>query len=113
MDDGLPVLSQLLHAGVVEVDAVRVKLAVRLALLVAEVVVGADDHVVVVDEVRPEAVGEGSPQALVELQRVGGVSDLLGVPGDGHGDDQLGLPEGPAGGDDVPGEDRGHASRQG
>ena len=53
MYDGLPVLGQLLHAGVVEVDAVRVELAVRLAVLVAEVVIGADDHVVVVYKVRP------------------------------------------------------------
>ena len=106
LDDRLPVLGQLLHAGIVEVDAVRVELAVRLASLVPEVVVGADDDVVVVDEVGSETVSEGSPETVVELQGVGVVHLLpLGVPGDGHGDDQLGVPEGPAGRDDVPGED--------
>ena len=106
LDDRLPVLGQLLHAGIVEVDAVRVELAVWLAFLVPEVVVGADDDVVVVDEVGSETVSEGSPETVVELQGVGVLHVLpLGVPGDGHGDDQLGVPEGPAGRDDVAGED--------
>ena len=108
LNDRLPVLGQLLHAGVVQVDAVRVELAVWLTFLVAEVVVGADDDVVVVYKVGSETVGEGSPQTVVELQGVGVAVYrvlLLGVPGDGHGDDQLGVPEGPAGGNDVPRED--------
>ena len=106
LDDRLPVLGQLLHAGIVEVDAVRVELAVRLALLIAEVVVGADDDVVVVYEVGSETVSEGFPETVVELQGVGLLHVLpLCVPGDGHGDDQLGVPEGPAGRDDVAGED--------
>ena len=109
LNDRLPVFGQLLHPGVVEVDAVRVELAVWLAFLVPEIVVGADDDVVVVYEVGSEAVSEGFPETVVELQGVGvpisrGVLPL-GVPGDGHGDDQLGVPEGPAGRDDVPGED--------
>ena len=115
LNDRLPVLGQLLHAGVVQVDAVRVELAVWLTFLVAEVVVGADDDVVVVYKVGSETVGEGSPQAVVELQGVGVAVYrvlLLGVPGDGHGDDQLGVPEGPAGRDDVAGEDGGHAASQ-
>ena len=114
MDDGLPVLGQLLHAGVVEVDAVRVELAVRLSFLIAEIVVGANDDIVIVDKVGSETVGEGSPETVVELQRVGVVRVVLplGVSGDGHGHDQLGVPKGPAGSDDVPGEDGGHATSQ-
>ena len=106
LDDRLPVLGQLLHAGIVEVDAVRVELAVWLTFLVAEVVVGADDDVVVVYKVGSETVSEGFPETVVELKGVGVLHVLpLGVPGDGHRDDQLGVPEGPAGRDDVPGED--------
>ena len=106
LDDRLPVLGQLLHAGIVEVDAVRVELAVWLAFLIAEVVVGADDDVVVVYEVGSETVSEGFPETVVEFQGVGLLHVLpLCVPGDGHGDDQLGVPEGPTGRDDVTGED--------
>ena len=106
LNDRFPVLGQLLHPGVVEVDAVSVELAVRLTFLIAEVVVGADDDVVVVYKVCSETVSEGFPETVVELQGVGVARVLpLGVPGDGHGDDQLGVPEGPAGGDDVAGED--------
>ena len=113
LNDRLPVLGQLLHAGVVQVDAVRVELAVWLTFLVAEVVVGADDDVVVVYKVGSETVGEGSPETVVEFRRVGLLHVLpLCVPGDGHGDDQLGVPEGPAGRDDVAGEDGGHAASQ-
>ena len=67
VDDGLPVLGQLLHPSVVEVDTVAVELSVWLATVVAEVVIGADDHVVIVYKVSSEAVSKGFPKAVIEL----------------------------------------------
>ena len=46
-----------LDAGIVEVDAVRVELAVRLSFLIAEIVVGPNDDIVAVDKVGSEIVG--------------------------------------------------------
>ena len=64
LDDRLPVPGQLLHARVVQVHAVRVELAVGLARVRGQVVVGADDHVVIVYEVGPQAVREGPGEEL-------------------------------------------------
>ena len=111
LDNRLPVFCEFLHPGIAQVDGVCVELAVRLPSLRGEVVIGADDHVVIVNEVSPEAIGEGLPQRLVILESVLGAV-LLGVPGDGDRHNDVCLPEGPARGDDVAREHRGHAPSQ-
>ena len=111
LDNRLPVLGQLLHPCVAQVDGVSVELAVRLACLSREVVIGADNDVVIVNEVCSETVSEGLPQRLVILESVSRIV-CLGVPGDGDRHHDIGLPEGSARGDDVTREHRGHTPGQ-
>ena len=100
LDDRLPVLGEFLHSCVAQVDRVSVELVVRLSSLCREVVIGADDDIVIVNEICPETIGEGLSQRLVIQEIVLGAV-LLGVPGDGDRHHDVGLPEGPARGDDV------------
>ena len=100
LDDRLPVLGEFLHPRVAQVDRVSVELAVRLPSLGCEVVIGADDDIVIVNKICPKTIGEGLPQRLV-IQEIIFDAVLLGVPGDGDRHHDVGLPEGPARGDDV------------
>ena len=111
LNNCFPVLCQFLHAGIIKVDTVSVELAIWLAGIVGEVVIGADDDIVIVNKVGPETVGKPFPKTVIEMEAVRGLC-IHCIPGNRHGHHYLGLAECSAGGDDVAGEYRGNASRQ-
>ena len=98
--DCFPVLGQFLHPSVVQGDTVCIELGVRLTSIICEVIIGADNHIVVINEVCSQTVSKSFSEAVIELETIS-LLGIHGIPGDGHGHHQLGLPEGPTGCDDV------------
>ena len=49
--DCLPILGEFLHASIVKINTVSVELAIRLSTLVGQIVIRADNHIVIVNKV--------------------------------------------------------------